>query len=77
MSKLVAILVLSLGASSAAFAGNSNCGLLGELLGICGNPGHGGNPTQAPEIDPASAMSGLSLLVGGLAVMRGRRKKQP
>jgi hypothetical protein len=28
----------------------------------------------APEIDPASALSGLTLLVGGIAVMRGRRK---
>jgi hypothetical protein len=29
---------------------------------------------SAPEIDPASAASGLTLLFGGLAVMRGRRK---
>jgi hypothetical protein len=41
---------------------------------------HVGNPTagvwsvtQAPEIDPASAGGGLALLLGGLAVMRGRR----
>jgi LPXTG-motif cell wall-anchored protein len=32
-------------------------------------------PVSAPEIDPASALSGLTLLVGGLAVVRGRRKK--
>jgi hypothetical protein len=30
--------------------------------------------TAAPEIDPASATSGLTLLLGGLAVLRGRRK---
>lgn len=29
---------------------------------------------SAPEIDPASAMAGLTLLLGGLAVVRGRRK---
>jgi hypothetical protein len=29
---------------------------------------------SAPEIDPASALSGLTLLVGGIAVIRGRRK---
>jgi hypothetical protein len=29
---------------------------------------------KAPEIDPASAASGLTLLLGGLAVLRGRRK---
>lgn len=34
------------------------------------------HPMAAPEIDPASAMSGLTLLLGGLAVARGRRAKQ-
>jgi hypothetical protein len=29
---------------------------------------------SAPEIDPASAASGLSLLLGGILVLRGRRK---
>jgi hypothetical protein len=31
---------------------------------------------QTPEIDPASAMTGLTLLAGGLAVMRGRIAKK-
>lgn len=31
-------------------------------------------PVKAPELDPASAMAGLTLLAGGLAVLRGRRK---
>ncbi len=30
-------------------------------------------PLTAPEIDPASAVSGLTLLLGGLVVLRGRR----
>jgi hypothetical protein len=30
----------------------------------------------APELDPASAMAALTLLGGGLAVLRGRRKKR-
>jgi hypothetical protein len=39
---------------------------------ICPKPS---NPAyQAPEIDPASAMTGLTMLAGGLAVLRGRRK---
>jgi hypothetical protein len=29
---------------------------------------------ETPEIDPASAVSGLTFLLGGLAVLRGRRK---
>ena len=32
-------------------------------------------PAHAPEIDPGSAISGLSLLLGGVAVIRGRRRK--
>jgi hypothetical protein len=40
------------------------------------DPGHqGGGPVAAPEIDPASAMSALTLLAGGLAVVRGRKSK--
>jgi LPXTG-motif cell wall-anchored protein len=30
----------------------------------------------APEIDPSSALAGLTLLSGGLAVMRGRRSRK-
>jgi hypothetical protein len=33
-------------------------------------------PIAAPEIDPASAMSAVTLLFGGLAVLRGRRPGQ-
>jgi len=32
---------------------------------------------SAPEIDPASAMSGLTLLFGALAILRGRRVRNP
>jgi hypothetical protein len=34
-------------------------------------------PIKAPEIDPASAMAGLTMLAGGLAVLRGRRRINP
>jgi hypothetical protein len=34
------------------------------------------DPAHAPEIDPASAMAALTMLAGGLAVMRGRRAKK-
>jgi len=30
---------------------------------------------RVPEIDPSSALAGLTLLAGALAVMRGRRSK--
>jgi hypothetical protein len=32
-------------------------------------------PPSAPEIDPSSALSALTLLAGGLAVMRGRLRR--
>lgn len=32
-------------------------------------------PVAAPEIDPASAIAGLTLMAGGLAVLRGRRNR--
>lgn len=38
--------------------------------------GWGGRPVAAPEIDPASALSGLTLLGAGLAVIRGRRPRK-
>jgi hypothetical protein len=31
--------------------------------------------TKAPEMDPASAMSALTMLAAGVAVLRGRRSK--
>jgi len=33
-------------------------------------------PTSAPEIDPAGAVSALTLLAGGLAVVRSRFSKK-
>ena len=47
-----------------------------------GNDDHGAAdfvpvPTAAPEIDPASAISGLTLLLGGLTVLRARRSMRP
>ena len=32
-------------------------------------------PTAAPEIDPASAGAALTLLAGGLIVLRGRKRE--
>jgi predicted S18 family serine protease len=34
----------------------------------------GPSAAATPEIDPAGMLSGLTLLLGGLAVLRGRRK---
>jgi LPXTG-motif cell wall-anchored protein len=53
-------------------------GILALILGMAGAAyavTGGGGVTSAPEIDPAGAMAGLTLLAGGLAVLRGRRRK--
>ena len=70
MAKFIIFAMLSMAAGSVAFAD--------------GNGGHHEHhwpptwwhdPVSAPEIDPASAISGLSMLIGGLDVVRGRRRK--
>ena len=71
MSKLLATLLLSLSGLTvtvAYFAPPS----------FWGGGGNGGGPGgfAAPEIDPSSAVSALTLLVGGLVVLRGRFRKQ-
>lgn len=38
-----------------------------------GVPVEGGGPTSVPEIDPASITSAMTLLFGGLVVLRGRK----
>ena len=73
-TKLFAILVLSVGCVSSVYADSSSCLPILAWLGLC-TPGHHG-PVPAPEIDPASAMSALALLAGGLAVLRGRGLKK-
>jgi hypothetical protein len=47
-------------------------------LANCGNDKDVGKgcAMAAPEIDPSSAVAGLTLLAGGLAVMLGRRSKR-
>jgi hypothetical protein len=54
-------------------------GPAGECIPICGVMESNSTPgvwevVRAPEIDPACTASGLTLLLGGIAVLRGRRK---
>ena len=64
MLRLAATLALTLGMASAAYAWDYR-------------PPPWPTPVhRAPEIDPAGAIAGLTLLAGGLAVLRGRRAKK-
>jgi hypothetical protein len=77
MSKLLAALLLS-------FSGLSVTIVHFAPPTFWGSPSGGGNGGEnwgdhhflAPEIDPASAIAALTLLLGGLAVIRGRITKQ-
>ncbi len=53
------------------FTGVTHC----PGTGSSGN-GSGVTTVKAPEIDPSSAMAGLTLMSAGLVVLRGRRKSK-
>ncbi|HEX4240305.1 MAG TPA: hypothetical protein VHZ53_02765 [Steroidobacteraceae bacterium] len=72
----VALMTMAGIASASNNGGNNGCY---QILWIEFCPPVQSSPpgnTKAPELDPASAMAGLSLLAGGLAVLRGRRSKK-
>jgi hypothetical protein len=73
VSKIAAALALMTlaGVSSASDSGGCR-----DILWFTFCPGNGDTVVKAPEIDPASAMAGLTLLAGGLAVLRGRRGRK-
>ena len=69
-AKAIGVLALSAGLASTAFAGTWTA------KAIYGAQVPRPNVVSAPEIDPAGALSGLTLLLGGLAVVRGSRAKK-
>ena len=80
-TKTFSLAILLLGASGVAFAGapDSRAGYITHL-GFTSRIEQVKPATaaiQAPEIDPASLVTGLTLLGAGLIVMRGRRAQKP
>jgi hypothetical protein len=77
-----ALLALSSGIASAS-PSTGGCGHGGPIIefidnvfGITPNCGSGGGGSvRAPEIDPASTIGAVSLLLGGLVVLRGRKAR--
>jgi hypothetical protein len=77
MSKLVAVVALSLCAGTAAYADNNwQAHARVGWSNSRARTAQASDTMSAPEIDPAGAMAGLTLLAGGLAVLRGRRSKK-
>jgi hypothetical protein len=68
---LAMVLMSAAGVASATNAGSGSCV---QVLWFTVCPPAQSPTVNAPEIDPASAMTGLTLLFGGLTVLRGRRK---
>jgi hypothetical protein len=62
--------------TGAAFAGGTADNFLCEYFHLfCPKP-VSKQPLSAPEIDPSAAIAAMTLLGGGLAVLRGRRIKK-
>jgi hypothetical protein len=81
MLKKIGFIVLLAALSGTASAGETCKYLLGIFPYDCTSSGGGrgarGGPTAAPEIDLASTAAGVTLALGGLAVLRGRRARSP
>jgi len=67
MNKLLAVLLLSLLGIGIAGANN-------ESFGKGATPIPRGPHLSASEIDPSSGLGAAALLIGGLMVLRGRRR---
>jgi hypothetical protein len=50
-------------------------GSTGKHIVTPGIPRRPSSPVKAPEIDPVSAVGGLTLLAGAIIVLRGRRRR--
>lgn len=78
MKRFLSLAIVSVALSAAASTAGA-FDIFGHPIFPIGPP-HGPGlpivPVPAPEIDPASAMAGLTLLAGGLAVLRGRRAQK-
>ena len=70
-----------IGSALTTASGVNDHGSVGFSGGFKGTTGGGsggsGGAVSAPEIDPASVASGLTLLLGSLLVLRGRLRVQP
>jgi hypothetical protein len=74
MLKQIASTLILMSITSAASAGTGG-NVLCDYFHLFCPPQNKHEPVKAPEIDPSAAIAAMTLLGGGLAVMRGRRVK--
>ena len=82
MRKKIGLAVLLAALSGVASARGESCKIehfLWFTFDVCTPDGGKGStapaPAPAPEVDPASAMTAFTLVLGGLVVLRSRRYK--
>jgi hypothetical protein len=72
----LAALLMSIAGIASASERDSSCITIWGITLWCPPAKTTAPPAKTPEIDPASAMAGLTMLAGGLVVLRGRRTKK-
>jgi hypothetical protein len=77
MTRALSLAILLFGATGMAFADQDDHHSDRDHSGGHRWSDKRSGPVKAPEIDPASMVAALTLLGGGLAVLRGRRTKNP
>ena len=75
--RVLSLAILLLGATEMAFADQDDHHWDRDHDGGRSGSDKRSAPVKAPEIDPASMVAALTLLGGGLAVLRSRRTKSP
>jgi hypothetical protein len=76
MAKLIAALILSLAGVTATVGYFAPSSFFTSNLGHPGTIKGPGVRAMAPEIDPSSAIAALTLLLGGVTVLRSRVSKR-
>jgi hypothetical protein len=76
MSKLLLALILSLSGVTISVAYFGPPSFFGDAGRHHSSGGNGGSALAAPEIDPSSAISALTMLLGGVTVLRSRMSRK-
>ena len=68
------ILLTDYGTFTTSSGADANCGGIACIMTSIKYSAPNSPPTAAPEIDPSSTASAMTILLGSIAVMRGRKR---